>query len=299
METEIDRGEHIDHRRSMTFTLAAGLDRWETEFLPKLAVASQRSEQNRVKALRSQPIASLPLARIDRQIISTYCREREQAVGPHSVRLDLASISRVFTAAIDHWGMPNLTNPAVRPKSHGVRLPKEGRTRRLAEGEEERLIGACGPKFRRVVHFALETAMRRNEISCLTWGKIDLERRTALVDEVEGDVARTVPLSEAAIAILREAPKRKREPSTQRCFGMSPGAISSTMREACAKAGIKNLRFHDLRHEATSRLFEFTDLRDMEIALITGHKTLQMLQRYAHLRASHLAKKLPRCNRNR
>lgn len=292
-EAQMDRGEHVDRRAGEIMTLGEGLTRWEAEFLPALAKGGQASEKNRLKALRNQDIAKMPLARIQRAHIRDYGLERGKTVGAHSVRLDLASISRVFTAAQEHWGMAYLSNPALKPKSLGVRLPKEGRTRRVSDEEQDQLIAACGPKFRRVVVFALETAMRRNEIACLTWSKINFDRRTALVNEVEGDVARTVPLSNDAIAVLTDAPKRKRDPGSQRCFGMSVGAITQTMREVCIKAGISDLRFHDLRHEAVSRLFEHTDLRDMEIKEITGHKTLQMLARYAHLRAGRLVSRLP------
>ena len=60
----------------------------------------------------------------------------------------------------------------------------------------------------------------------------------------------------------------------------------------CKSVGIEDLRFHDLRHEATSRLFEKGVFEGVEVAAITGHKTLQMLKRYTHLRASDLAQKL-------
>lgn len=64
------------------------------------------------------------------------------------------------------------------------------------------------------------------------------------------------------------------------------------MKRIRAKAGLENIRFHDLRHEATSRFFEDTDLDVMEIKAITGHKTLQMLVRYTHLRTARLADRL-------
>ena len=68
-------------------------------------------------------------------------------------------------------------------------------------------------------------------------------------------------------------------------------ALKSAWRRACDRAGIIDLRFHDLRHEATSRLFE-KGLNVMEVAAFTGHKDLRMLQRYTHLRADDLARKL-------
>ncbi len=81
------------------------------------------------------------------------------------------------------------------------------------------------------------------------------------------------------------------KPST-RLFDLTPDAITKAMRRACQRAEITGLDFHDLRHEATSRLFENTDLDIMEIKSITGHKTLQMLARYTHLRMDRLADRL-------
>jgi integrase len=73
--------------------------------------------------------------------------------------------------------------------------------------------------------------------------------------------------------------------------GLTAEAVKRAFIRAMHRAGIENLRFHDLRHEATSRLFE-RGLNIMEVASITGHKDLRMLRRYTHLRAEDLAKKL-------
>ena len=77
-----------------------------------------------------------------------------------------------------------------------------------------------------------------------------------------------------------------------RVFGMSADAITQAMEQARKLADIEDLHFHDLRHEATSRLFEDTDLDIMEIRAITGHRSLQMLARYSHLRTHRLAERL-------
>ena len=78
---------------------------------------------------------------------------------------------------------------------------------------------------------------------------------------------------------------------TGKVFPLSPVALRGLWNRVCKRAGISKLMFHDLRHEATSRFFE-KGLNVMEVAAITGHKDLRMLQRYTHLRAEDLAKKL-------
>ena len=76
-----------------------------------------------------------------------------------------------------------------------------------------------------------------------------------------------------------------------RVFPLSKEALRSTWKTACRRAAIEDLRFHDLRHEATTRLFE-KGLNVMEVSSITGHRDLRMLQRYTHLKAEDLARKL-------
>ena len=181
--------------------------------------------------------------------------------------------------------MESLANPVKR-----ARKPKlsGGRTRRLLEGEEKKLLEACGDNFRSVVLFALETAMRRAEIANLSWANVDLNGPTVYLGNTKNMSERTVPLSPAAIDILQNIPRQ----ITGSVFGMSENAITIAMRRAREKADIIDLTFHDLRHEATSRLFENTDLDSLEISEITGHKGLQMLKRYTHLRSDRLAARL-------
>jgi integrase len=130
--------------------------------------------------------------------------------------------------------------------------------------------------------------MRREEIASLDWSRVDLKKRTLLLPETKNGDSRSVPLSPAALSILRAIPG----PQEGLVFRMSAGAISQAMEKARTRAGLENITFHDLRHEATSRLFEQTDLDVMEIKTITGHKSLQMLARYSHLRTHRLADRL-------
>ncbi len=105
-------------------------------------------------------------------------------------------------------------------------------------------------------------------------------------DSKTGD-PRRVPLSSRALAVLDALPRRL----DGKVWGMRADSITQAFDRACRRAAIDDLRFHDLRHEATSRLFE-KGFNPMEVSAITGHKTLQMLKRYTHLRAEDLAKRL-------
>ncbi len=130
--------------------------------------------------------------------------------------------------------------------------------------------------------------MRQGEIVSLDWKHIDLKKRIAYLPETKNGEPRGVPLSTSAIATFRSLPGS----TTGKVFpGVTTEAIKRAFMRACQRAEIEDFHFHDLRHEATSRLFE-KSLNPLEVASITGHKTLQMLRRYTHLRAEDLAKKL-------
>jgi integrase len=285
IESEMDRGVFISRAEAESTTLGEALGRYIQEYIPSLS-DSQR-ETNRARAIQRRELSARFLASIRGKDIADLIRERQaEGVGPNTIRLDLALLSRLFEVAASDWGMESLSNP-VR-KANKPRLPS-GRSRRLEEGEQESLLAASPPHFRAVVEFALETAMRREEIATLTWPQVDLKKRVLTLPKTKNGEARTVPLSPAALTILGKLP---RAITGAPVFGMSKQAITKTMLTVCRRVGIENLRFHDLRHEATSRFFEETDLDVMEIRAITGHKAMQMLARYSHLRADRLSMRL-------
>lgn len=126
-------------------------------------------------------------------------------------------------------------------------------------------------------------------MASLTWNHLDLKKQTAHLPRTKTDVPRTVPLSRAAIKAIKTLEIKKEG----RLFSLQAESMSQAFERACEphRANIVGLRFHDLRHEATSRMFE-KGLNLMEVASITGHKTLDIPKQYTHLRAEDLAKKL-------
>ena len=145
-----------------------------------------------------------------------------------------------------------------------------------------------------VVLFALETAMRRGELLSLTWKDVDLKKRVAYLEITKNGTARAVPLSSRAVAVLESLKEEKdgvQALSVGKVFKTTDAALKKAFERACERAGINDFHFHDLRHEATSRLAEkLPNL--IELAAVTGHKDLRMLKRYYHPRAEDLARKL-------
>jgi len=165
IEGEMDRGVFVSRTEAENTTLKDALTRYAHEYTPRPAQASR--EKYRIAFLQKRALASRFLSSIRGKDIADFIKEREaEGVGANTIRLDLALISRLFEVAATDWGMESLSNPVRKvnkPKAPG------GRTRRLEGNEEIKLLEACPKPFHRVVRFALETAMRREEIARLTW----------------------------------------------------------------------------------------------------------------------------------
>ena len=168
--------------------------------------------------------------------------------------------------------------------------PSKSRDRRLEDQEEKTLLKAAheyGGLITDIIIIAINTSMRRSEITALKWRNIDLQKRTARLFDTKNGDNRTIPLNSDAVTVL----KKQTRNLNGYVFNIRPDSITQAFERVCKNANIKNLRFHDLRHEATSRFFEL-GLNIMEVSSITGHKDLAMLKRYTHLRAEDLVKKL-------
>lgn len=119
---------------------------------------------------------------------------------------------------------------------------------------------------------------------------MDLQRRSVRLTQTKNGHPRRVPLSKAAMGLL-EALGDSWDDSETRVFPVTGNALRLAWERVKTKAGIEDLRFHDLRHEAISRFFE-KGLSVPEVASISGHRDLRMLQRYAHARNEVIFNKL-------
>ncbi len=252
-------------------------------------------------------MAKYGLAQLSPERIAEY-RDEHLAEGksPNTVRLEMALLGHLYTTAIREWGLGLMYNPVANVRRPS---PGQGRDRRLSWSELRRMLKACdahsNPMLDWVVRIALYTAMRQGEILSLTHDQVDLQRRILRLSDTTNGSARTVPLSRRAVAVFRAAlnnPARPRDsdlifPGEPGRDGMRrPYQIHKVWADALKRAGVANLRFHDLRHEAVSRLVEM-GLSDQEVAAISGHKSMQMLRRYMHLRAEDLVERLDSAKR--
>ena len=302
-ESSQDHGTWRDRSSAESTTLHALLDQYARDVVPSKRGAE--IEQIRIKTLQRDPISRFKLAALTPPVVAQWRDARLSAGAQGStVNRELGMLSAVL-----NWARMELMI-AIENSVSSVRRPPPGkaRDRRLEGDEEQRLLesledramltkggkregnyrtGGRNPWMRPLVRFAIETAMRQGELLSLRWEHVDLRTRTAHLKNTKNGEARTVPLSSRAVAVLEVLPHS----IDGRVFPITAQAVKLAWGRACRRAGIEGLHFHDLRHEATSRLAErLPNL--IELAAVTGHKDLRMLKRYYHPRATDLARKL-------
>ncbi|WP_409286736.1 site-specific integrase [Pseudomonas guariconensis] len=275
-------------------TLAEGLDLYQQKV--SILKKGYVQEVYRIAQLKKSKMAPKRMRDVTSPDIAEYRDVRlvssnpktGNPISPGTVRLEMALLSNVFDVGRIEWGACDV-NPVA-----NVRKPKPapGRERRLSAREERLILRYCNnhptPDLFSIVEVALETAMRQGEILNLDWENINLKTRIAHLPETKNGSKRDVPLSlRARDALIRMGPKPR-----GKVFSYTSNGIKSAWRIMTQRLQIEDLHFHDLRHEACSRLFELGTLDIMEIAAISGHKSLAMLKRYTHLKAAKLVKKL-------
>jgi integrase len=186
------------------------------------------------------------------------------------------------------FGQALRENPLAKLKLNALDLRRE---RRLRPGEEEEIIKAAArcrnPLVVPIIRIALETGMRRGEILAVRREHVDIASYALLIPETKNGHARTIPLTGEAVSILRSLGK------SPVLFPMTANAFRLNWERLRHKAGLDDLRFHDLRHEAISRFFE-RGLTIPGVALISGHKDMRMLLRYTHAIRDQIIRKLQR-----
>lgn len=327
VESEMTRGVWVSRAEAEATSLYEALCRYETEVVPFKKGAVQ--ERSVIRICKELPLASRTLASIRGADVARLRDEWLKEYQPATVLRRLALLSHVFSMARKEWGMESLSNPLElvrKPQPDNARTRRiaasvgasaceqgedEDKTRRASEGEIERIIAASGSDhLPALVTLALETAMRRSELVNLRWEHVDLHRRVAHLPSTKNGSARDVPLSSKAVAVLDglAALSGDNTPGSGKVFAIRADAVTRAFERAverarqrylqeCEASGqpadpqfLSDLRFHDLRHEATSRLAEIFPMH--ELTKITGHKDPRMLMRYYHPKAEDLAKKL-------
>jgi integrase len=285
-KTAIRGGTAISNEATRT-TLREALERYMREVTP--TKKGKKRDQDRVKVWMRHPLAFRFLSQLRGVDFAEYRDERRaEGRAENTIAIELKLISKLYRIASKDWGMEGLRNPIA-----SVTMPggSNRRERRLQADEQKALFA----ELRKVdaymaplAELAIETAMRQGELLSLTLADVDMQKRVAYLKDTKNSEPRDVPLSTRAVEILKEIPRPLNK--TAPLFPISQDAVIRSFRQACTDAEIENLKFHDLRHEAVSRICDKLPMH--EAMRVTGHKTPSMLMRYYHPKAEDLARKL-------
>ncbi|MDF0697477.1 site-specific integrase [Rhizobium sp. MC63] len=290
LETQVDRfGMAPDTKILETTTLGQLLERYQAEVSPTKRGFMQESQ--RIDVLRRHDLSHRTLIGLSQQDAASFRDERLRSVAPSTAVRELAILSHVIEVAIRDWAYPlsrNVVKLVRRP------IIRNERKRRLEGDEEQRLLDGCdGGKIafmKTLLIVAIETGMRRSEILGLKWNDVSHNRRVITLEMTKNGSGREVPMTQRAFDALSWW-KENAPVDEATIFPIAPGSFEQVWRRLLKRANIVGLRFHDLRHEGVSRLFE-RGLNVIEVSSISGHKELRMLKRYTHLSADNLVARL-------
>ena len=266
------RGGNAVSTEAQRTTLREALERYKREVTP--SKKGWKRDQDRVTVWMNHPLALRFLSQLRGADFAKHRdARRTEGRAENTIRIELALISKLYKTAARDWGMEGLRNPIGSLTMPGGSKKRE---RRLSPEEEKKLmeeLARRGPYMAPLAALAIETAMRQGELLALTWGDINLPRKVARLNDTKNSEPRDVPLSSRAFQILMDLPRPLENKSP--VFPLKQDHVIRTFKEACKAAGIANLKFHDLRHEATSRICDKLPMH--EAMRVTGHKTPSML----------------------
>lgn len=298
VEAAIERGGFVSASTAERTTFSELAARFASDFAPfhyrdrywpqRLALLTKRLGSYSMAAITPQLVAGYRDSRLKDP--NPNFKRNPQCITGSTVKKELELLSKVLDVCQKEFGIFLPHGNPVR----SIRKPKQGagRDRRLDANEWDALMRECknsrNPWLYAAVILATETAMRQAELLSLDWKMVNRQRRLAMLTTTKNGEARAVPLSMAAMDILDTLPASIKG----RVIPCENTTLYRAFKTACKRASIQNYTWHDLRHEAISRLAERGDFNLVEMAAISGHKTLQMLKRYTHLQAEKLALKL-------
>lgn len=286
-ERELDLLESQGRVGAIVCDITVGelLHRYRTEVVPTKRGASR--EASMIRVLERAAFVDVKADKLTSRQIQAHRDLRLKTVGPATVVRELGLLQHGYEIARRVWGYDALANPVKdveKPK-----LPR-GRSRRLTAAEEALLrqmsARAGNRRLLSVITVALETSMRLGEIVGARWEHFDPEARVLYLPSTKSGVPRTVPLSRLAVKTIEDQGGRE-----GLIFNTTAEAIKRSFIRTTRRAKIDDLRFHDLRHEAISRLVERGfDLPS--VMMFSGHSDHRMLLRYTHLKARSLVERL-------
>lgn len=235
-----------------------------------------KAEDNMISMLLKAPFMTVPIAHLTAEHFTDYRDQRLRVVKPSTVSRHFDILRRAAKVAEEEW---NWVSPVEALSRCRTIVPPPAIVRRIPEAVLDLLRASANLSrviyLRAAIELALVTGMRRSELAKLEWGDVDLDNCLLTVRDTKNGYDRTIPLAKPAIEALEKLGQSK-----GLVLGCSAGALTQAWKRCKKRAGV-DIRFHDLRHEACSRLFEM-GFSPIEVASISGHRTLSQLMRYSH-----------------
>jgi integrase len=296
-EVAIRERRYFKTSASRKHTLAEAIQKYKKEILAHKKGRGVRNVELYLRWWETE-LGPYHLADVTASLISE-CRTKllgmrnrfGRTVGPTTANRYTQALGHVFTISMNEWEWVE-TNPLRKVSKY---RENSGRTRFLSDEERVAVLAACkesdNPYLYTAVVLALSTGARKNEIMTIKWQDVDLRRGQITLHQTKNGEKRALPLHGHALSLIN-AHQKARDleskcdyvfPSEQKC---QPIDIRRSWENALIKAGVTDFRFHDLRHSAASYL-AMNGASLAEIAEVLGHKTLQMVKRYAHISKAH------------
>ncbi|MDG3066564.1 integrase [Thauera mechernichensis] len=313
IEREMEAGEFRDRRPAAELLLSEALRRYRDEVSP--SNKGHAVEKLRLERFINDKIAEYSLGGLSPEAVIDYRDRRLERVSSGTVRRELDLLSQVIGTAMLEWQIPLVANPVSLVRRPPPSKPRE---RRLRNNEESLLsdslaagqrtekgtftAGTRNPWIQPLYELAIETAARRSELLRSEWRDVHLSERYIWKADTKNGDARAIPLTAKAVEILTRlrAMHEKAETAAriagkpyadQRVFKTTENAVKKAWARAKEREGIKDLRWHDLRHEGTTRAAQKLG-NIIELSAFTGHKDPRQLKRYYNPTALDIAKKL-------
>ena len=232
------------------------------------------------------PLAKNPMNAVRRP---KYFNERDRRIAPKEETALLQALGQLDEGRAVEQRLRELAEADLmdRDFSSGSVRKKSLAARRVQLRPVAEETAQVVPYLQVFYAFQVMTAARRGETLGLTWERVNFEAKTAYLPETKNGRSRKLALRQDLVDLLRELPRE-----TEHVFPIGLDYLVGAWSKACKLARVEDLRIHDVRHEALSRLAETGKFTLPELQLFSGHRDLRMLMRYAHLCASRLAGKL-------
>lgn len=295
IEREMDTMDFKDGRGVALITLADLIERYKKDLGEVKPFGKNKAAV--IESLKRN-LGSTRLPELTTEKLTEHIDARmKEGAGGVTIGIELTYLGSIYRAAKQLWKLPVdsdfIASARANLQYRGVSTKSKERERRPTTAEIEALCAHYKAKKRQVVPmpdlilFAIETAMRLNEIINLKWSDLNETDKTIIIrdrkhpTEKQGN-DQEVPLLGDAFDIVKRQPEK-----ADRIFPVTDGTVSSIFPRACQALKIKDLRFHDLRHEGVSRLFE-QGYAIEQVAMVSGHRDWKMLARYTQIRAKDL-----------